>query len=106
MHTWTTPVPVNTEKLQRAIFVLETLNSTHSKLVLEALTEHRSNTFLELMMYTGLNTDELDLQLERLCSTGAVKLEERSWQPRFWVDEKRLSGLVACARALAQGSGF
>lgn len=106
MHVWTTTKPVNTEKLQKAISVLETLSDRRTRLILRTLKEHERTTFLELMICTRLNSEELELWLEQLCDTGAIKMEEADWQARFSVDEKRLSRIVACTRALARGSAF
>ena len=106
MYTGTTSKPVNTEKMQRAIFVLETLSDANSKLVLEALKCHPSTTFFELMIYTGVNSEELEVLLDKLCDTGAITQEEVDWHSRFSVDEKRLSAFAACARALARGARF
>ena len=106
MYTGTTSKPVNTEKMQRAIFVLETLSDANSKQVLETIKGHRSTTFFELMIYTGINSEELEVLLDKLCDTGAIIQEEVGWHSRFSVDEKRLSAFAACARALARGARF
>lgn len=103
MHAWIVTEPVNTDQLEKATFILETLNSDSSKPILEALKEHHSLTAFELAMYTGLNSPELELQLEKLCETDAVFAEEENWQVRFSLNEKRLSRIAACARALAAG---
>ena len=106
MHAGTTIKPINKKKIQRAIFVLETLSDKNSKQVLETLKEHRSTTFLELMIYTRISNDELELLLDKLCDTGAIVQEEVDWQSLFSVDEKRLSALAAYAKALARGARF
>lgn len=98
--------PVNTEKIQKAISVLEILSGAQSETILQALKEHRGATFLELMLYTGLSGEELKLHLEQLGETGVVTTGEAEWQPRFSLHEKRLSVLVTCAQALARGATF
>ena len=106
MHTWITTRPVNTEKFQKAIFILEALSRPKARLILQVLKEHRGATFLELMIYARVTGEELELYLEQLCETGVVKKEEAEWQPSFFLDETRLSALAACAKALARGSTF
>lgn len=103
MHAWIVTRPVNTDQLERATFILETLNCDNSKPILEALKTHHSLTAFELTMYTGLNNQDLEIQLEKLCETGAVTAEEENWQVRFSLNEKRLSKIAACAGALAAG---
>ncbi|MCO6490176.1 MAG: hypothetical protein J5I98_17315 [Phaeodactylibacter sp.] len=103
MHAWITTRPVDTNQLERATFILETLNSESSQPILHALKEHHNVTVFELTMYTGLNNQEVEQQLEKLCETGTVTADDENWQVRFSLNEKRLSKIAACARALAAG---
>lgn len=86
--------------------MLETLSEPQSQLILDALQKHQSASFPELMLYTGLNSEELVLQLEKLRSLKAIQREELNWQPAFGINERHLSRLFTCAGALAQGADF
>ena len=106
MHMRTITKPVNTDKLQRALFILETLSDANSEKVLEALKSNQRISFLDLMVQTGLDSTELRQLLEKLHDAQAIEEEEDYRHVRFFANEGRLSGIMSRAKALARGSKF
>lgn len=104
MHSWNTIFPVNTNKLDEAILVLEAVSEVNSFPILEFLREFGDATILDLSLHTGLDTDSLECQIELLCCARVLNQEEDILGSSFSLNYQRLEQVSSVAHALANRS--
>ncbi len=101
MHTWNTIKAVNTNKLDQAIDILETLQQPRSARILKYLKEHERGALLDLALCLRMATEELEQQLELLCQSRVISRHDDVYGCYYTLNAVRLryAGKVACGLA-------
>lgn len=64
----------NDSLLDRAIHLLDTLESLGGQTIVHFLLEHKRSSFLELAIHTGFESEVLESHLEQLCALRLLRL--------------------------------
>ena len=101
MHTWNTIKAVSTNKLDRAIEVLETLERPVSSRILEYLRKNGKSKLMDIALHTQHNTEVLESQLEKLCLSRAVHRHDDILGCHYTINERQLFQTRKSVQALA-----
>lgn len=101
MHTWNTIKAVSTNKLDRAIEVLETLERPVSSRILEYLRENGKSKTMDIALHTNYSTELIEAQLEKLCLSKAVHRHDDILGCHYTLNAGQLFRTRKTARALA-----
>jgi len=101
MHTWNTIKAVNTNKLDQATAVLETLQNPVNASILEYIQEHQKASFLDLALHLQCSAERLELQLERLCRCQLLIRKENIVECHYVINEPKLRKAKRVAKTLS-----
>lgn len=101
MHTWNTIKAVSTNKLDRAIEVLETLERPVSSLILEYLRKNGKSKLMDIALHTQYNTEILETQLEKLCLSRAIRRHDDILGCHYTINAGQLFQTRKSVQALA-----
>lgn len=101
MHTWNTIKAVSTNKLDRAIETLETLERPVSFLILEFLRKNGKSKLMDIALHTQYSTDVLELQMEKLCLSKAVHRHDDILGCHYTINARQLLLTRKSVQALA-----
>lgn len=89
-------------RAERAMHLLETLQQPHCTGILRYLLDHGQASFLELTIHTGMDSESLEFQLERLCSSSLVRQRSSLLEAdRFEPNLSKLRRVTAVVKQLA-----
>lgn len=104
MNTTTPTVAkaINLTKLNKAIQRLEALCNFEGQCVIEQLQDYEGLPFIDLLIKTGIDSDDLKDQLQRLLQSGVVQTEELAFATEYSLNYNRLASIAAIAKILAK----
>lgn len=88
-------------KLNKAIQRLETLCDFKGQQVIEQLQDYEGLPFIDLLIKTGIESEELKEQLRRLLHSGVVQTSEQFYSTEYSLNYGRLYTIAAIAKILA-----
>lgn len=89
-------------KLNKAIQRLESLCDFKGQQVIEQLQDYDGLPFIDLLIKTGIDPDELKGQLKDLLHSGVVQTEQQPFSTEYSLNYGRLSAIAAIAKILAK----
>ncbi|MBV6652415.1 MAG: hypothetical protein KI786_01580 [Mameliella sp.] len=101
MHTWNTIKAVSTNKLDRAIEVLETLERPVSSRILEFLRTNGKSNLTDIALHTQYNAEALEAQLDKLCFSRAIHRHEDILGCHYTINAGQLFRTRKSVQALA-----
>lgn len=93
---------IDFSKLNKAIHRLETLCDFKGQQVIEQLQDYEGLPFIDLLIKTGIDPEELKTQLERLLHSGVVQTEKQPFSTEYSLNYNRLTTIAAIAKILAK----
>lgn len=102
MNIWNTIAAEPDTAASKAIFTLQALSDPHSVPILDYLLEHGEATLLDLMIATELDSETLEMQLERLCQTRVVQWHSNIYSSHYELDYQQLNRVQDIARQLVK----
>lgn len=103
MNTTTSAVAkaIDFSKLNKAIQQLEILCDFKGQQVIEQLQDYEGLPFIDLLIKTGIDSEELKNQLNGLLHSGVIQTAEEPFATAYYLNYGRLSTITAIAKILA-----
>lgn len=102
MDTWNTITKASRTRLNRALFVLETLCNEENILVLEHFRNQDNLTLADLYSKTAEAPAKLEMRLDALCDTGCVTYEAAASGNIYRLNPERISRINVISRRINQ----
>ena len=80
---------IDFKKLNKAIARLEAICHTTGEQIIEHLMDYEDLPFIDLLIKTGMDQDELRAQLDHLVSSGVLKKEVAFYQANYSLNESK-----------------
>lgn len=100
----TTPViakAIDFSKLNKAIQQLETLCDFKGQQVIEQLQDYEGLPFIDLLIKTGIDSEELKHQLKGLLQSGVIQRADEPFATAYYLNYGRLGAVATIAKILA-----
>lgn len=92
---------IDFSKLNKAIQQLETLCDFKGQQVIEQLQDYEGLPFIDLLIKTGIDPEELKKQLKQLLHSGVIQTADEPFATGYYLNYGRLSTIAAIAKILA-----
>jgi len=88
-------------RVNYALKGLTTLSSGSGERIIEALLDYSSLSFIDLLVGTGLEQEDLAYQLEILVKYGVLRIQTPYYQPEYQLNRNKLVRIMRLAHRLA-----
>lgn len=93
MDTWNTVTVVGSQKLSKALFLLETLSQDLSIAILDYLKQCEGASLLDLSIHTGFATSDLESHLEIMALSEVLCHECSDYGDFYYLNQDRINRL-------------
>ena len=90
------------EKLTKAINRLENLCNHEGQQIIECLKEYDGLPFIDLLIKTGLDAEDLQKQLDQLVESGMLISQEQYYTTEYFLNTSKLLNITMLASILAK----
>ncbi|MEN0006141.1 MAG: hypothetical protein AAF798_18465 [Bacteroidota bacterium] len=103
MNAWNTILRTSVTGISSAIATLEILGDKRSAIIFDCLQAYGSCSFLDLLVSTQFDSDNLEDLMDELCTTNVVLLESDVFGSRYRINQPRLNQILRLAGSLTEG---
>lgn len=89
-------------KLNKAIERLESICFAPGEQIIEHLMDYEDLPFIDLLIKTGMDQDDLQDQLDLMVASGVLKKEMVYYQPTYRLNERKLNKIIRIASVVAK----
>ena len=101
MNILNTMPSIKADPLERALFLLNTLTQEDNRAVVDYLVENGNADFLELLVHTGMDSSELETQLELLCEADLLICRSAVTKEQYELNKRQVQKLAELGGKLA-----